>query len=391
MILDLLRFLRGYVRFTVSGRYPERFINIALRHRQRLWKVERKDGILTACMYMRDYRGVRRYARASGVRLKLCERKGLPVLLRRYSDRTGLILGAAAFVVTVFVMSLFIWSIDVTGLDTISESEMRSMLANNGISVGAFRPSIDDSGVSRSIMLADKRVGWMAVNITGSYISVEIKEESPSPEVDSIVEPCNVKARRDGRIIRIDAEEGRTALTAGSGVVKGQVVVSGVMDDQRGGLRLVHAKAVVLAETDYHAKFSIPKTVTIYRPTDEVKQRLSASIFGINIPLTVGGVDTVDVLTDESSASPAPLDVTLPISLITRRLYALEPQQVTLEDNSAKELLLREARFYELFTLADCTVTKRDYRISSSNDGYTLSADYTCTENIAVQEKIGAE
>lgn len=391
MLLNLLRYLRGYVRFSVRGRYPERFINIALRNRLRLWGTERRGDELTACMYMRDYRAVRRYARGSGVRLRVLERRGLPVLLRRYSGRTGLIIGAAAFVVTVFVMSLFIWSIDITGLDTISESEMRRMLKENGVSVGAFRPAVDDSAVSRSIMLADQRVGWMAVNITGSYVSVEIKEESPSPEVESIVEPCNVKARRDGRIIRVDAEQGRTALKAGSGVVAGQVVVSGVMDDQLGGVRLVHAKAVVLAETDYHAQFTIPKTVAAYCPTDEVKQRLSADIFGCRIPLTVGGVDAVDVLSDETAVSPNPLNVTLPISLITRRLYALEEQSVTLDDNSAKELLLREARLYELFTLSGCTVEKRDVHFSSSADGYALKADYICTENIAVQEKIGTE
>ena len=391
MLLNLLRYLRGYVRFTVRGRYPERFINIALHNRLRLWSVERRDGEMTACMYMRDYRDIRRYARKSGVCLRVRDRKGLPMLLRRYSDRTGLIFGAAAFVITVFFMSLFIWSIDITGLDTISESEMRSLLRENGVSVGAFRPMIDDTGVSRSIMLSDRRVGWMAVNITGSYVSVEIKEESPSPEVESIVEPCNVKARRDGRIIRIDAEQGRTTLKEGSGVVTGQVVVSGVMDDQLGGVRLVHAKAVVLAETDYHTSFTIPKTVTTYHPTGEVKQRLTADVFGLKLPLTVGSVSTVDVLSDETAASPSPLNVTLPLSLFRRNLYAIEPREVSLDDNSAKELLLKEARLYEVFTLSDCTVTKRDYHFTASDDGYTLSADYTCTEDIAVQEKIGTE
>ena len=181
MLLKILRYLRGYVRFTVVGRFPERFLNIALHNRLRIWDVERSSDTLSACMYMRDYRSVRHYARKAGVRLRLTEKKGLPRLLSRYSDRSGLIFGAAAFVITIFVMSLFVWSIDVTGLSTISESELRQMLKENGVYVGAFLPAIDDSTVSRSVMLSDPRVGWMAVNVTGSYISVEIKEESPSP------------------------------------------------------------------------------------------------------------------------------------------------------------------------------------------------------------------
>ena len=390
MLLNLLRYLRGYVRFTVCGRFPERFLNIALKNRLRLWNVVRGDE-LTACMYMRDYRRVRRYARKSGVRLKICERHGLPTLLKRYSNRAGLAIGAAAFVLTVFIMSLFIWSIDVTGLDTISESEMRTLLKENGVYVGAFRPAVDDSTVSRSIMLTDKRVGWMAVNITGSYVSVELKEEAPSPEVEDIREPCNVKAKRDGRIIRIDAEQGRADLKPGSGVVAGQLIVSGVLEDQLGGVRLVHAKAKILAETDYRTEFHLPKTITTYAPTGEVKQRLTADLFGIKLPLTLGGVHTVDILTDETAESPAPLDVTLPIGLLTRRIYALEQCNVTLDNNSAKELLIKEAQLYETFALLHCTVKSRDYRFIPTSDGYTLTADYTCVEDIAVQEKIGTE
>lgn len=391
MLLKTLRYLRGYVRFTVIGRFPERFLNIALHNRLRIWNVERSSDTLTACMYMRDYRNVRHYAHKAGVRLKLSEKKGLPVLMSRCSDRTGLIFGAAAFVLTVFFMSLFVWSIDVIGLDTISESEMLFMLRENGVYVGAFLPSIDDSTVSRSVMLSDPRVGWMAVNITGSYISVEIKEESPSPEVEDLSKPCNVKARRDGRIIRVEAQQGRCDLKEGSGVVEGQVIVSGVLEDQRGGLRLVHAKASVIAETSYHAEFTIPKSITVYHPTGEVKDRLSADLFGLDIPLTIGGVHTVDTLSDELVESPAPLDVTLPISLNTQRLFALEKQDKTFYDNSAKELLLKESRLYELFTLAPCTVLARDYDFSATDDGFMLTVDYTCSEDIAVQDEIGTE
>ena len=389
MLLCLLRYLRGYVSFSVSGRFPERFINIALRHNLRLWNVVMGDGSLTACMYMRDYRRIRRYARGAGVRTRVRERRGLPMLLRRYRDRMGLAVGAAAFVVSVFVMSLFIWSIDITGLNSVSESEMRSMLADNGVFIGAFKPATDAMGASRTIMLEDSRVGWMAINITGSYASVEIKEKSPSPEVEDISEPCNIKAKRDGRILSVNAEQGRTVLKEGSGVVAGQVIVSGVMDDQTGGVRLVHSKARVIAETTHKAEFRVPKSISAYVPTGEVKERRSISIFGATIPMTLGGVHTVGVLSDEISESPDPLGVTLPVELRTRRMYAIEQTRRELDDNSAKELLYREARLYEVFSLSCCTVTARDYRFISTADGFSMSVSFTCEEDVAFQDPIG--
>ncbi len=390
MLLGFLRFMRGYVRFTVSGRYPERFINISLRNKLRLWSVTGDGGRLTACMYMRDYLSVRRYARGSGVRLRVTERRGLPTLLRKYSDRTGLVIGAAAFVLTVFVMSLFIWSIDVTGLGRISESEMRAMLRERGVFIGAFRPTADYESACRSIMLADRRVGWMAINVDGSYASVEIKEESPSPKVEDIRIPCNVKARRDGRILRINAEQGKTLLKEGSGVVGGQLVVSGVMEDALGGVRFVRAQAQIIAETDYHAGFQIPKAILTRRPTDEVRTRYSADLFGMTLPLTVGSVSTVEYLESEVEDVPAPLDVRLPAGILTYRLYGVEPSEERLNPRSAEELLTKEAQLYEIFTLSACTVTDRSYRLIPDENGYTLRADFTCTEDIAAPEEFSA-
>ena len=50
MLLEMLRFVRGYVRFDVCGRYPERFLNITARHGVRLWEVERVGEGFSACM-----------------------------------------------------------------------------------------------------------------------------------------------------------------------------------------------------------------------------------------------------------------------------------------------------------------------------------------------------
>lgn len=384
MILGILRYLRGWVRFSIIGKYPERFINIALKRRLRLWGVERKDIGMTACMHQRDYLHIRALARASGVRLRVKERHGLPTCLKQYSDRAGLAVGAAAFVLTVFVMSLFIWNVEITGLEHISECEMRELLRENGVSVGAFRPAVDDQRASRGILLSDGRVGWMAINLRGSCASVEIKEESPSPEITDVDTPCEVRARRDGRILKINARQGLSVPKVGSGVVEGQLLVSGVMEDALGGSRQVHAEAEVIAETQYTAAFSIPRRITVHIPAGEVKQRLTADLFGLRLPLNITGVSTLEYLCGEREESPAPLDVRLPVGLIKRDIFAMEQQEIQLDDNSAKELLTREAQLYEVFTLSACTVTERSYHLSETSDGYILTVGYTCAEDIAV-------
>ena len=234
MLLGFIRYMRGYVRFTVRGRFPERFLNITAKKGIRVWDAARHGETISAAMYMTDYLAIRPVARASGVRLSVDGRCGLPTWAEKWKSRAGIFVGVFVFILTVFIMSLFIWSVDITGLETLSESEMRSLLSSHGLYIGAFKPAVDFGSVSRAVMLDESKVGWMAVNVTGSYASVEIKEEVTAPDIPDIKQPCNVKASRDAVIITINAGEGDVLLKEGSGVVEGQLIVSGVMDDMMG-------------------------------------------------------------------------------------------------------------------------------------------------------------
>lgn len=389
MLLDVLRFIRGYVDMTVSGRFPERFINITSRNGVRVWNVRRDDDTITASMYMADFRRVRALARSSGVSLDVDGRHGLPVFAARYRDRLGLVIGGLSFVLAVFIMSLFVWSIDVTGLDSIGESEMRSLLSEHGLYVGAFKPSLDPQSISRAVMLDNDKVGWMAVNITGSYVSVEVKEEATAPEVPDKNEPCNVKASRDGVILDIAASEGIVLLKEGSGVVEGQLLVSGVKEDLQGGVRLVRADASVIAATSYSADFCVPESVAVILPTGGSGERRTLDLFGLRIPLSGHASGSDSAAVRESLDRVRALDADLPLGVVTEHITDLAERRIKYDDNSVEELLMKQAQLYEIFTLSRCTVTSRRYDLSHTDGKYTLTARYDCEEDIAVQTPIG--
>lgn len=391
MLLGLLRFIRGYVSFTVSGKYPERFLNITSRNRIRLWNVQRKGDGFDGCMYRSDYLKIRKLARGSGVRLRVTAKSGLPSYVVRYKDRVGVMIGACAFLLTVFIMSLFIWSIDITGLDRVSRVEMQEELREQGLYIGAFKPSLDYQRIARNILLENHDVGWMAVNVIGSYASVEIKEEAPAPEVEDVYAPCNIKARSDGVILRIEALEGTTEITEGSGVIEGQLLVSGVMGDEQGTSRLVHAQARVLARTTHEASFSISEKQNRLIPTGETAERQSAELFGLRLPYRFGRVDSPYAAVDLYTDAPAPLGITLPIGVATEKVSALSYEETELNDNSAEELLMKQSQLYELFSLSDCTVEGRETELSHQDGVYTLKVTYTCAEDIAYSEPIGTD
>lgn len=379
------------MRFSVSGKYPERFINITAGNRVHLWDLHRSESGYTACMYMSDYRSIRRLARSAGVRLHILEKHGLPTAVVRFKGRVGVLIGACVFILTIFVMSQFIWSIDITGLDTVSTCEMQTILRRNGLYVGAFKPGLDFQAVARNVMLQKKEIGWMAVNVTGSYASVEVKEEAAPPPVEDISEPCNVKASKDGLILSIEAGQGTSVLKEGSAVIAGQLIVSGVMEDERGGVRLVHADARVQAQTERTASFSIPDTGTILAPTGETAVRKSWQFLGLRIPYAAGSVTSPVSLSYSFEEAPSPLAIRLPMGIITEEIFAFAEKEYTLDDISAEELLKNRSVIYELTNLGGCEVSDRACDLRHEDGAYTLTVKYTCVEDIAYTDPIGTD
>lgn len=342
-------------------------------------------------MYRSDYRRIRPLARGAGVRLQVISKNGMPTMLFRYRERVGILIGACAFILSIFVMSLFIWSIDITGLETVSRSQMNDVLREHGLYIGAFKPSLDVRKLSRDVMIERHEIGWMAVNVTGSYASVEIKEEAVPPEVEDVYSPCNVKAKSDGVIVRIEAAEGETVVMEGSGVIEGQLIVSGIRTDEQGTHRLVHADARVMARTTRQASFSMSEQMKLLRPNGEDAERQMLEFLGLRLPYRVNAVDSPSAVSNTDTEVPAPLGITLPIGVVTDHVNALSEEEMILDDNSAEELLQQEARLYEAFALQNCTIESREYRLKHNDGVYTLYATYTCVEDIALSEPIGTD
>lgn len=387
MLLNFVRWLQGYVCFEVIGKFPERFINIVTKSRLSIWNTSNKDGKLTACMYVRDYRNIRLIAGKSKVRLKIKSKHGLPFVIRKYKSRVGVLIGVAVFALMVFVMSNFVWTIEIVGLQTISEAQLLSALEDNGLYVGTFKPTASFTQISRDTMLDVEDIGWMAVNVLDSNACVEVKEKAKSPVVDDYHQPANVKAERDGLILKINTTEGEALFSVGSAVVKGQMIVSAVVEDSLGGVSLVRANAQVIAQTSRNMTFKVskePKSVEFLEPA----YRYSLDVFCLSIPLTYTFADEENCAVRYSSDSVCLFDTDLPVTLSSQRLYEKKSSVSTLNKDTADEILHKESVLFESFELDECVVTDREYRYYEDDNFYILDVTYTCEEDIAYQQDI---
>ena len=115
-MLKIIRFLCGYVVFTVKGSVPEVFINKATKSGVRLFNIKKQKEFLYCSVIASEYFALRRIAKQSCVKLKIKNKCGFPFFVRLYKKRKGIFVGIICFGLTLYFLSLYVWSIDINGL-----------------------------------------------------------------------------------------------------------------------------------------------------------------------------------------------------------------------------------------------------------------------------------
>ena len=289
MLIRLIRWFRGYVRFEITGRFIERFINLSIMQGRMLFDTEPSKGRVMASLLISDYKEIRPLAHRVKVKLKIRERHGLPFLISRYRSRKGLATGAALYIVIVLIMQCFMWTVDINGVDSLNEPYIRHLLYENGVYPGAIKFNINFHAVERDIMKKIEKIGWMSINLRGTKVEVELEEKSDIPSVVPADTPCNIKAKYDGIILQMNVKEGSTNLKAGSAVMQGQLVVSDVTKNANEQINLVHADAQIIAATEHTYSTSI-NISGVYNKSADIAKRPSFLFLGAKIPYVFSSV-----------------------------------------------------------------------------------------------------
>lgn len=385
MLLEIIRFFRGNVDFTASGKFPERFMNITAKNGVNIWNPVPEKNAISASMYLSDYKKIRTLARKSRVKTKITAKHGLPFIVNRYKARTGLFAGAVFGIILCIFLSNFIWSVKISGTEEISNTYLESLLADNGISVGVWKNNLDVDQIERNIQRKCGDVRWMSINITGSLVTVEIKETYKKPKLDTSKNPCNVKAVKDGVITRIQAYNGKPVVTKGSGVVNGQVLVSGLDETKQGDMRYLRANAKVFADITEQRTLSIPQKIAYSTATDNYVDRKNLKFLWLDFPCNLAFENYENFVSTVHGENLFINDVVLPVGFKIKTDRELVTEDYTISKSTAQEIVKTDCILYEIFTKNKSTVVSRNISVKENKSGYNFTADYIFNENIACQ------
>lgn len=380
----IIRWLRGYVVFTILGRFPERFINLCMRQGRFLFSIKPGKDKFSASMLISDYREIRPVARASAVRLRIREKHGLPIMLRRYRSRLGLLVGMLVFIIIAQVMQCFVWTVDIHGLETLSESSVAKTLIDEGLYEGVFKGSVDIHSVERRMMEEIDGIGWMSINIIGTKAEVEIKEKDQKPVIPDFSVPCNIKAIKDGLILRINTRKGKAVIGSGSAVIEGQLLVSAAVENSLDEVEFVRADAEVIAQTLSEESFNAVMSGEYKMPLKKVTRHKLIFLW-LKIPVTfsaVSGESSSRIETRKIFFN----DNFIELGIVTEHCVPYSLTCYELTPRMAERRLYTEDLMHRLFEMSSCLEISAERSLTASGDEMCLDVSYTCEENIASAE-----
>lgn len=386
IFLKLFRWLRGSVKISVASPYGERALSWFGRNRIPFWDTLCADNVLQMSVSLKYWKRIRHLPEIRTFQVCETERTGLPQLIQRYRQRSGLLIGFLLFLIGLYGIGRFVWNIRIVGNNTIKEPLLLSALSDLGVKEGVPIADLDVKRIRAQLALKVPGIAWCAVNIEGSTVSVELTESTPS-EIEPTA-PSNLIAAFDGTVVAVRVIGGKRMVKPGDTVRKGDLLASGVITYKYGNIGLVRAHGEVIARTAEQLSFEVPYQQKIMVSTDRKDTRRVLELPHLKIPLFLGNVTYTNYHTESDIAKIRNGDSYLPFGIRTVRFFETMPTTIALTKEAAEQeaydrLILREKCFDDTTEIINRKITYKH-----TEDGVKLTAEYILEKNIAAEEKI---
>lgn len=347
MLQRAVNYWKGQVTLRVESGFPERVLNVCAARQIAFWDLRWETPLsFTFTVTRRDFRRLKKAAERLSCEIAVVEKEGMPYLLRRFRRRYALTAGLALCALALLTGSFFIWDFEIEGNETLREEEILRALEKYGVGLGTFGFSIESEQLRNDILLELPKLSYIAVNVRGCRAQVQVRERVEAPEIVDKRRTGNTVAKKDGLITEIRPLDGQKLVLAGTTVQKGQLLISGVTDDEQAGTRFLRGMGKVYARTWYDLRCKVPQTVRRKHYTGEERTRVALCWGNRRLNLYLGGGTPADCdKAVERTQLRLPGDIMLPVTVVreTLRFYEeTEEPRTAAEAEAAAAAALRQ-------------------------------------------------
>lgn len=230
MLLSLIRYIKGYLRISIIGYSPERFLNLCSHHHIYIWGLKSSGNRYEMYMSVAGFRKLKPIIKKTKTKVVILKRYGLPFFLHKYRKRKVFFAGAVGSVFAIYLMSCIIWNIHIEGNFTRTDETILEYLETQGVIHGMRKSKLDCAKIVRDIRKEFHDIIWVSASIEGTRLLIQVKENTDTmkeQEVNKGDFGTDLIASQDGKVVKIVTRSGMPKVKEGDRVKKGDVLVSG--------------------------------------------------------------------------------------------------------------------------------------------------------------------
>ncbi len=401
-MLQLIRYLQGYLAIKVVGFSPERFMNLCSNHHLFLWDIVNHGDYYTMNISLKNFYKLKGFTRKTGTRVVITQRYGLPFLSVRMWRRKIFIAGLVGSLLFWLWMAGFIWAVEVEGNFFITTDMFQDFLVENGIRTGMNKKEVDIEKLEEAIRTKFDIVTWTSAKIEGTKLLIQVREndliqmEAGNADAAETEQGMDLTANKDGVVVSMVTRSGVPLVHIGDEVKKGDILVEGavpIYQDDGTVKRYEYcvADADIMLQCVYSLKEEIMEKHEEKHFTGKEKKQFFI-IFGtkeIKMPLLGKKFDQCDMI-EEKKQLKIFRNYYLPVDIGSNqyREYKVEEQIYTKEQ---VKVLFEEKlqKFIETLQEKGVQIVEKNVTIKKASGKWKMNADFLAQELTGQNTKTG--
>ena len=405
----LFQFFCGYVNVEVEGYYIEKFLNKCINNGILVWGVKhKKTTLIEAKVGVSDYEKIKNTASYNGCIVTKIKEKGIPIIIKKYKKRQGLLIGIILVVTIIFALSKFVWKIDIIGNKNIRKDEILNLIEKDGLKTGTLKSKINVKKIINKIRMERDDISWIGIELKGTKAIVKIVEATKKPDIVDDRYFCNIIASKDAVITRIVVQNGTAQVKNGDSVKKGDILIAGWIQGEHTDKYFVNSAGEVKGKIQYVQTEKINKKEIKITRTGKKEKKYSIKInnFVINFYKTYSKFKKYDTIETEKNLK---LFKNLYLPIQVKEICNYEENEVEvhndyetakiLGETTAKQKLDSLLGFSKSAQLKESNQGEKEKEnceelvdsnteVTEKDDHYEVKVTYQVIEDIGTKEKI---
>ena len=382
--------IKGRITFEAIVPDSEKFINTIMSSCIVADSIQYKNGKIIGEIYKSDFNELKDVGESCDAQISILEKNGLIFDILKYNKRIGLFVGIVILIFMIAFLSDIVMIIDVYGNEKISDSRVLDLAKDSGIYIGAHISDMDLRKAERVMVSSSDEISWIGIRSSGCKIQIEVYEVENAPDVIQKNIPCNIVSTKDAQIVDIkNVYSGMLVQMLNNGVKKGDLLISGIVEDGKGGVYYTHSIGEIIGRYTETVTFTQPYCDEIIDYANPVVRK-SIHILGLKIPLYIKINEFDNYELSETITYLNLFGIQLPAGTMYSEYRPYCVQQIEYSREEAEKLILDKIDQYErnFVNNKDMIVIDKTIDYVEKDNGLKAIVKYIVEGNIGISKEI---